>query len=132
MSLRDYQRGLLAVLAREHDAERGVKAVVRHHLRWVAGHPDLARFLLAGRPPGVAERLEEMNRDVFAAAAEWLEGRGLRRMPPAVFHAVVFGPAQQFSRHWLAGRTPTSIATAERSLAEAAWGALRAALPTAR
>jgi hypothetical protein len=131
MSLRDYQRGLLAVLAREHDAERGVKAVVRHHLRWVAGHPDLARFLLTGRPPGVAERLEQMNRDVFAAAAEWLEGRGLRRMPPAVFHAVV-RPGAGVLPPWLAGRTPTSIATAERSLAEAARGALRVVLPTAR
>jgi AcrR family transcriptional regulator len=124
-ALRDYQRGFLEVLRRETDPERGVKALVRHHLRWVAGHPDLARFLLAGRPPGVAEQLEGMNREVFAAAASWLEDRGLRPLARDVFYAVLIGPAQEFCRHWLAGRTRTSIRTAERALAEAAWRALR-------
>jgi hypothetical protein len=116
---------MLAVLDRETDAERGVKALVRHHLRWVAAHPDLARFLLAGRPPGAADRLEEMNRGLLEAVSQWLRGHGLRRMPRDVFFAVLFGPAQEFTRHWLAGRTKTSMASAERTLAEAAWRGLR-------
>ena len=49
--LRDYQGGYLEIVRRRPDAERGIKAVVRHHLRWVAAHPDLARFLLSGPPP---------------------------------------------------------------------------------
>jgi AcrR family transcriptional regulator len=124
-ALRDYQEGLLSVLRREQDAERGVKALVRHHLRWVAAHPDLARFLLAGRPPGAAERLEQMNRQVIAATADWLAGRELRRMPFDLIYAVLIGPAQEFSRHWLQDRTKTSITTAERALGDAAWRALR-------
>jgi AcrR family transcriptional regulator len=123
--LRDYQRGFLRVLRREADAERGVKALVRHHLRWVAAHPDLARFLLAGRPPGDTQELTAMNRDVLTAAAEWFERHGLRRMPDDVLYAVLIGPAQEFCRHWLAGRTRSSIRSAERKLAEAAWRALR-------
>jgi AcrR family transcriptional regulator len=124
-ALRDYQQGVLAVLGRESDAERGIKALVRHYLRWVAAHPDLARFLLAGRPPGAADRREEMNRELMTAVAEWLRGRGLRPMPRDLFYVVLLGPAQEFTRHWLEGRTRTSITTAERNLAEAAWRALR-------
>jgi AcrR family transcriptional regulator len=124
-ALRDYQRGLHAVLDRERDAERGVKALVRHHLRWVASHPDLARFLLAGRPPDTGEELARLNREAFAATARWVEERGLRRLPRDVFYAVLIGPAQEFCRHWLEGRTQSSMATAERTLGEAAWRALR-------
>jgi AcrR family transcriptional regulator len=124
-ALRDYQEGVRAVLDRETDSERGIKGLVRHHLRWVGAHPDLARFLLAGRPPGAGERLEEMNQELLAAVADWLRGRGLRRMPGDVFYAVLLGPAQEFTRQWLAGRARSSMAAAERSLAEAAWRGLR-------
>jgi AcrR family transcriptional regulator len=124
-ALRDYQAGLLAVLERPSDGERGIKALVRHHLRWVAAHPDLARFLLAGRPPGAVEPSTEMNRELLAAVADWIRGKGLRRMPRDVFYMVLLGPAQEFTRHWLAGRTKTSITTAQRALGEAAWRALR-------
>jgi AcrR family transcriptional regulator len=123
--LRDYQAGFLAVLRRDPGAESGVKALVRHHLRWVGAHPDLARFLLAGPPPGAAERLAPLNRELFAASASWVERAGLRPMPLDVLHSVLVGPAQEFCRHWLAGRMTTSIKAAERPLAEAAWRALR-------
>src|SRR4051812_40505721 len=46
-ALRDYQSGFLDLL--RHDAERAIKGVVRHHLRWVEANPELARFLLADR-----------------------------------------------------------------------------------
>jgi AcrR family transcriptional regulator len=124
-ALRDYQAGVRAVLERESDSERGIKGLVRHHLRWVAAHPDLARFLLAGRPPGAGERLEEMNHELLADVAAWLGGRRLRRMPGDLFFAVLLGPAQEFTRQWLAGRAKTSMATAARSLGEAAWRGLR-------
>jgi AcrR family transcriptional regulator len=124
-ALRDYQDGFLAILGGEPDGERGVKALVRHHLRWVEAHPDLARFLLAGRPPGAAERLKEMNRDAYAATSAWLDGAGLGRLPFDLIYAVLIGPAQEFCRGWLQDRTRTSMATAERILGEAAWRALR-------
>ncbi|MGH2746211.1 MAG: TetR/AcrR family transcriptional regulator [Pseudonocardiaceae bacterium] len=123
--IRDYQAGLRGVLARETDAERGVKALVRHHLRWVAAHPDLARFILAGRPPGAAEELARLNRETFAATERWLAERGLRSLPLELIYAVLIGPAQEFCRHWLEGRAPTSMTIAERELGAAAWRALR-------
>lgn len=123
--IRDYQEGFLAVLARESDAERGVKALVRHHLRWVAAHPDLARFLLSGRPPEAAEELGRLNHEVFTATARWVEERRLHPMRLEFLYAVLIGPAQEFCRHWLNGGLNVSIKTAERALADAAWRALR-------
>lgn len=127
--LRDYQGGYLEIVRRRPDAERGIKAVVRHHLRWVAAHPDLARFLLSGPPPGAGEQLEPMNRELFAVTREWVDaevaGRRMRPMPRELMYAVLIGPAHEFSRHWLAGRTSTSMRTVERVLAQAAWDALR-------
>jgi AcrR family transcriptional regulator len=127
--LRDYQRGYLDIVRRRPEAERGVRAVVRHHLRWVAAHPDLAGFLLAGPPPGAAEPLEPLNRELFAVTRAWVDAevaaRRMRPIPRELMYAVLIGPAHEFSRHWLAGRTKTSMRTAERVLAQAAWGALR-------
>src|SRR3954469_3908219 len=47
--LAGYQRGLLDGLRSHSDAESGVKAVVRHHLRWIQSNRMLASFLLTRR-----------------------------------------------------------------------------------
>ena len=128
-ALRSYQEGFLAVLERERDAEPGVRALVRHHLRWVAQNSDAARFLLAGAPPGADEALAPLNRELFTATAEWFRRQTkagkIRSMPRDLLYAALVGPAQEFCRHWLAGRMPSSMRTAERVLAQAAWDALR-------
>ena len=127
--LRSYQEGFLAVLEREQEAERGVRALVRHNLRWVAAHPDLARLLLAGAPPGAADRLEPLNRELFSATSAWFRRQAdtgaIRSLPRDLLYAVLVGPAQEICRHWLAGRVQSSMRTAERVLAQAAWDALR-------
>lgn len=127
--LRSYQKGFLAVLARRSDSERAVRALVRHHLRWVAAHPDLARFLLAGPPPGAAEAIKPLNRELFGQMSEWfarhVEDGSLRPLPRDLLYATLIGPAQEFSRLWLEGGTQSSPRTAERALAQAAWDALR-------
>jgi AcrR family transcriptional regulator len=125
--LRDYQRGFLAVLRRERDAERGIKGLVRHHLRWVRANPERACYLLRGRPRE-SEALRAVNRELFRATAAWLEphveaGR-VRRLPLDLTYAILAGPAQEFSRHWLEGRMRTPARDAERALADAAWRAL--------
>lgn len=126
-ALRDYQRGIVEVLERESQAERGIRAAVRHHLRWVESHPDLARFLLTSRETG-GEELREMNRELLAATARWLrlhaDAGTLTRMPLDLYYAALIGPSQEFARLWLQGRTTSSIKTAQRVLGDAAWQAL--------
>jgi AcrR family transcriptional regulator len=129
-ALSDYQDGLLAVLAAGDDAERTVKAMVRHHLRWVADDRDRARFLLSGRPPRAAGEIAELNRRAFRATADWLDEHvangQIRAIPFDLFYAVLIGPAQEFCRYWLEGRIRTSLRRAERELAAAAWRSLGA------
>jgi AcrR family transcriptional regulator len=125
--LRGYQAGVVRALGRAADAEGGVKALVRHHLRWVERNPERARFLLQG---GVAreqgdEELKAINQTMFAAVGEWVEGQpAIRPLRREIFYAVVFGPAQELSRSWLAGRT-RSLRRLEGELSEAAWKAVR-------
>jgi AcrR family transcriptional regulator len=131
--LRSYQEGYLAVLARERDAERGIRAIVRHHLRWVQEHPDLARFLFGRREIEATlagdARVRELNRETFAATERWLEPHVragiLRELPLDLCSTVLIGPSQDFARHWLEGRTTSSMRQAQRVLADAAWDALR-------
>jgi AcrR family transcriptional regulator len=127
-ALSDYQEGLLAVLAAGDEPERTVKELVRHHLRWVDADRDRARFLLSGRPPRAAGEIAALNRRAFRATSKWLDeqvaaGR-IRAMPFDLFYSVLIGPAQEFCRHWLEGRVRSSLRSAERELAAAAWRSL--------
>jgi AcrR family transcriptional regulator len=131
--LGDFQRGFLRELRRERGAEQTIKGLVRHHLRWIARNTDLARFIFNRHETEVRAQTEQpmaqLNRRLFAEGGALLEplfeGGALRRLPLDLFNSVLIGPSQEFARHWLAGRTRTSIKTAERELAEAAWAALR-------
>jgi AcrR family transcriptional regulator len=125
--LRGYQSGAARALRRDPDAETGVKALVRHHLRWVGRNPERARFLLQGGDVRreVSDELRELNRNLSAVVEDWVGRRpAIRPLPREVFYAAVIGPAQEVSRLWLAGRIP-SLRRLEDELADAAWRAVR-------
>ncbi|HEX8646922.1 MAG TPA: TetR/AcrR family transcriptional regulator [Thermoleophilaceae bacterium] len=133
--LADYHRGLLRTLDRERETAEGtIKAIVRHHLGWVKRNRELARFLFTSRDPEVAgaafDELSGMNRRLFDAVRRamepWVEAGDVQRLPTALLYAVVLGPSQEFSRHWVAGRVKQSMAAVEPVLADAAWKAVRA------
>jgi AcrR family transcriptional regulator len=127
--LADYQAGFLATLQAHDDARAGVEALVRHHLSWVREHPDVARFVLAVGETEVlaaASRvLRRRNRAFFAAVGEWFARHPeLPGFAPDLLEPLLLGPAQEFARHWLAGRATTTLERAEDVLAPAAWHAL--------
>jgi AcrR family transcriptional regulator len=128
-SLAGYQAGFLATLRAHEDARAGVEGVVRHHVGWVRDHPDVARFVLAvGETEVVAAAasvLRRRNRAFFAAVGEWFGGHpGLPDLAPDLLEPLLLGPAQEFARHWLAGRATTTPERAQDVLAAAAWNAL--------
>ena len=133
-ALADFQDGLLRVLRIAPDARAGVEGGVRHHLRWLERRRDLARFLLrrqeAELSPAGHARLAELNRQFLGAVRGWLDEQvaagAIRPLPFDLFYASTLGPAQEFGRHWLAGRTRTGLRAAERELAHGAWRAVRA------
>ena len=124
--LTGYQAGVLRTLKSAPDAEGGIKALVRHHLRWVERHPERARLLLDGVARVRAEEeVEELNQGLFAAIEEWVESHeDIRPMRREVFFVSVYGPAQALSRSWLTRRTG-SLRQMEDDLAAAAWRAVR-------
>jgi AcrR family transcriptional regulator len=132
--LRDFQEGFLQALAEERSAERGIKAMVRQHLRWVEANPKAAAFLADRREAEVAaaadERVRELNRVTLGIVRDWLrphvEAGRMRRMPLRLFYVVALGPAQEYTRHWLRDPQANPIGAAEPVLAQAAWDALRA------
>jgi AcrR family transcriptional regulator len=126
--LGDFQDRFLAELRANPDAEQGIKAGVRFYLRWVAGNRAAAAFLLAGRP-ALDPLLRERNRSFFADATAWWQTHvhygAVRELPIDLINALWLGPAQEYSRHWLAGRgrrVPSAIADV---LADAAWRTLK-------
>jgi AcrR family transcriptional regulator len=128
-SLADYQAGFVATLRIHDDARAGVEALVRHHVRWVREHPDVARFVLAVGETEVlaaaASELRRRNRAFFAAVGEWFRGHPeLPDLEPDLLESLLLGPAQEYARHWLAGRAATTPERAEGVLAAAAWHAL--------
>jgi AcrR family transcriptional regulator len=118
-ALASYQQAFLAVLG--DDVEAGVRAVVTRHLDWcLREHPDEARFLLFHAE--AAGDLAAGNRAFFRAVLEWWRPRAPRELPFDVIYAMWLGPAQEFCRLALAGRTTIDPGD---TLADAAWAALK-------
>lgn len=133
-ALADYQAAFLAALrAHPDDAEAAVRAAVRAHLAWcLRERPDLARFLLfhGDAARGAApDALEHGNREFFAEVLRWWRPHvrygAMRELDLDLAHALWLGPAQEYCRLRLAGRTAVPPGRAGPALAEAAWQSLR-------
>jgi AcrR family transcriptional regulator len=131
-ALADFQRAFADAVTTTGDAEAGIRAGVQTVLRWcLRDQPDQARFLLtaADATRGAAEdELKELNREFFAAVLGWwrpqVRAGTLRDLDLDLAHSIWLGPAMEYCRLRLAGRTRVAQARAERELADAAWRAL--------
>lgn len=124
----EYQTGFVAML-RDHDtAEGGIRGGVVYHLRWVIEHRGEARLLLGDRLDSAA--LRDSNRDFFAAVRDWWRPHHtygvLRPMRLGITAALWLGPAQEYSRYWIAGVEAKMPRDAAETFATSAWAALRA------
>ncbi|MGA8332574.1 MAG: helix-turn-helix domain-containing protein [Mycobacterium sp.] len=124
----EYQASFTAMLRRQDTAEAGIRGGVIHHLRWVSVHRSEATLLLGDRLDSV--ELREANRAFFAAVRDWWRPHHtygvLRPMHAGVTAALWIGPAQEFSRYWIAGEEPRMPRGVVKTFADAAWRALRA------
>jgi AcrR family transcriptional regulator len=132
-ALRDFQRAFARAVANSASAEDGVRRGVHAVLRWcLRDQPEAARFLLTAEDAArgaAAGELREANREFFATVLAWWDDgvrRGdLRELDLDLAHAIWLGPALEYCRLRLGGRTRIAPARAERELADAAWNALR-------
>jgi AcrR family transcriptional regulator len=125
----EFQEGFIGELRAHPGAEEGVRAGVRFYLRWVSANRAAASFLLGERPTD-DPALRELNRRFFAQALDWWRAHVhygvLRELPFDLVNALWLGPAQEYTRHWLAGRGKRVPLAATDTLADAAWRSLRA------
>jgi AcrR family transcriptional regulator len=123
----EYQAGFVAMLRQQASAEGGIRGGVAHHLRWVAANCGEAALLLGDRLDSA--ELRDSNREFFAAMRDWWcphhSYGALRPIQPGITTALWFGPAQEFSRYWIAGEAPRMPRGAIKTFADAAWMALR-------
>ena len=130
----EYAALLAEGFARADSAEACVKLLVTSYVDWVVANPDWARFILHSRgrveASEVGAELREVNRVNFRRILDALavyRAQGLfKAMPVDCFTSVVIGPTHDFARHWLAGRTQTSLAECRELLAQVAWDSVRA------
>ena len=123
----EYQDGFLAMLREQVTAEDGIRGGVRNHLGWVAAHRGEAALLLGDRLDSAA--LRESNGNFFAGIRDWWRPHhtygALVAMQPGVTAALWLGPAQEYTRYWVAGRVPDMDSEVVETFADAAWKALR-------
>lgn len=124
----EYQAGFVTTLRRHDTAEAGIRGGVAHHLRWVAANRREAALLLGDRLD--SPELGEANRAFFAAVRDWWRPHQaygvLRPMQAGVTAALWIGPAQEFSRYWIAGDEQRLPRGAVTTFADSAWTILRA------
>ena len=132
-ALRDFQEAFAGAVTRSRSPEDGVRHGVQAVLRWcLRDQPGAARFLLnaADAARGAAEaELRDANRKFFKTVLAWWEegvdAGELRALDLDLAHSIWLGPALEYCRLRLDGRTRVAPARAERELAAAAWNALR-------
>jgi AcrR family transcriptional regulator len=124
----EYQAGFVAMLRTHATAEAGIRGGVAHHLHWVAADRSEAALLLGDRLDSA--ELRDSNREFFAAVRDWWRPHHvygvLRPLQAGITAALWFGPAQEFSRNWIAGDEPKMPRGVVKTFADAAWMTLRA------
>jgi AcrR family transcriptional regulator len=131
-ALRDFQAAFAAAVTRGDSAEQGVRRGVQAVLRWcLRDQPRAARVLLTAADAArgaVEDELRQANREFFATVLAWwreqVDAGELRDLDLDLAHAIWLGPAMEYCRLRLAGRTRIAPRRAERELADAAWRAL--------
>jgi AcrR family transcriptional regulator len=124
---------LLRKLNRCRSAEAGVRVVVTQYCDWVTRHAALARYLLNSRDIAFADEarkeLQRIHREHITAVFQWFApfvAKGeMKRLPPDTYVPIISGPIQDYTRHWLSGRTQTSPSKVKHVFADAAWNAMR-------
>jgi AcrR family transcriptional regulator len=131
-TLHDFHATLLAPIARDVDAEAGVKALVRAYVQWVVKNPGRAALLhklkREGEVTDSSEAINEANVQTFAVLKRWVrrkaEAGEMRALPFHLWMALVFSPSFSLTRQWVSQPTITVRPKTRAALEHAAWMAV--------
>ena len=121
------------MLARENDAEKGIKALIAYHLKWVERNKAWAQYLFRMRHDEFMTRKENefaaLNKEFIRQVSIWTQRQiaagAIRRMSPELYSIIVMSPCHEFAREYISGHTSTDINKANKELASAAWLSLK-------
>jgi len=130
-ALTDQEQQINAAVSQANCAKEAIKAIVHTYLTWVTEHPDLAHFVFRAHSvisnSAHREQLKARNKDVykplfllFKAAQDKGE---IKTLPVETIASILVGPAENYSRAWLAKRVKETPLHHANILAEAAWSA---------
>lgn len=129
--LDDYWTRLIANASAQDTAEQLIHSLLETHIIWVKSNPDLARFLFARRQAVTAQHeatvkqfTNERFRTLLALFKPWFKQGVLRKLPAELYIPILMGPAHEFSRQWLSGRTQLEPLAVIEELSRAAWRSL--------
>ncbi|OBK75896.1 TetR/AcrR family transcriptional regulator [Mycobacterium sp. 1164985.4] len=124
--LGEYQAGFVTMLRGHDTAQGGIRGGVAYHLRWVSAHRGEAGLLLGPRLDSA--ELRAHNDAFFSAVRDWWRPHhrygALQPMQAGVTAALWLGPAQEYSRYWVAGAAKRIPPGTIEIFADAAWAAL--------
>lgn len=132
-ALTDYQQHMLVSIDEATSARDGVRKLVARHIAWVLRSPRLALVLDRLRPftaiEGSEPDWEAANAQALTHLQSWIarrEAQGdMRKLPFAVWLALVLGPSMQLTPGWALQRDAVVAPRVRRALADAAWWAVR-------
>lgn len=131
-TLHDFHAALLAPIARDVDAEAGVRGMMRAYLRWVAKNPGrttlLHRLKRDGDVTDASEGISAANAQALGALRAWVQRKAeageMRAVPFDLWFALVFGPASALTRTWVKQRSFEVPTKTRAALEHAAWMAV--------
>jgi hypothetical protein len=133
--LERYQALSLEAIEQNHGRPAdAIRALIRLHLSWTEEDPERARLVSRHRNEAAAgghgARLAASNREWFGRMKAWIdsesEGGAMEPVSFNLLHAVVFAPAQEIAKLWVAGRLKRPLSEYAGPLGDAAVAAVEA------
>ena len=131
-SVHDLLRREFKVL-RAKNAEEGVKAITSSYVDWIVQNPEQARFVLYNRgylsKNATTEALDLQTKSNGNLLRDWfkpnIKNGNIKSLPPECYPSLLLGPAHDYARLWLSGRTRKTLKEFREIFIDAAWNAVR-------
>ena len=132
-AMTDYHTGLQQRLHLAKNAEEGVKAITSSYVDWIVQNPEQARFVLYNRgylsKNATTEALDLQTKSNGNLLRDWfkpnIKNGNIKSLPPECYPSLLLGPAHDYARLWLSGRTRKTLKEFREIFIDAAWNAVR-------
>jgi len=131
--MHNYHQTILRALGNETTAHGCVGAMIATHLQNVERNPPLSLYLtrlgMADNSAEIGDQFRSLSggfvQDIGSHLEPFVQRDEIVRLPPALYHSLIIGPAAHLCRAWLRGRVDHDLCSTTDVLTEAAWKSLQ-------